>query len=83
MRSKEIANQVNEVLRNDPVCGNDLWMACRPGVWPVGDPVQVRHAWFAGATPELSVAVFAGEAGAVDAGLPKAVWEMFLQKLRP
>ncbi|MDX8143520.1 hypothetical protein SK854_15450 [Lentzea sp. BCCO 10_0061] len=82
VRSKEIANQVNEVLRNDPACGNDLWTACREGVWPTG----MRHAWFAGATPELSVAVFVGgdeAGGAVDAGLPKAVWETFLQKLRP
>ncbi|WP_439663016.1 hypothetical protein ACSHWB_17165 [Lentzea sp. HUAS TT2] len=74
LRSKEIANQVNEVLRKDPACGDDLWTACR-----ASDPAEVRHAWFAAATPELSVSVFAGEAGAVDAGLPKAVWE----KLRP
>ena len=84
LRSKEIAQQVTKVLRDDPVCGDDNpYLACRPGVWPVDGPV--RHAWMLGYTPELSVSVFVGgdeAGGAVDAGLPKAVWGTFLEKLK-
>lgn len=82
LRSKEIANQVTGVLRADPACSGKIPpVACRPGVWPVDGPA--RHAWFVGYTPELSVSVGGDEAGgAVDAGLPKAVWETFREKLR-
>ncbi|MGW6935036.1 hypothetical protein ACWGE0_33585 [Lentzea sp. NPDC054927] len=84
-RSKEIAQQVTKVLRDDPACGNDPYMACRAGVWPL-EPASTRHAWMTGYTPELAVAVYVGgdeAGGAVDAGLPKAVWGTFLEKLRP
>ena len=56
----------------------------RPGAWPSDGPA--RHAWMLGYTPELSVSVFVGgdeAGGAVDAGLPKAVWGTFLEKLKP
>lgn len=85
VRSKDIAQQVTKVLRDDPVCGdNNPYLACRPGVWPSDGPA--RHAWMLGYTPELSVSVFVGgdeAGGAVDAGLPKAVWGTFLEKLKP
>ncbi len=84
LRSKEIADQVTQVLRADPACAVNPSTACRPGAWP--DSARARHAWMASYTPELSVSVFAGgdeAGGAVDAGLPKAVWEAFLRKMRP
>ncbi|NKE56450.1 hypothetical protein FXN61_06235 [Lentzea sp. PSKA42] len=86
LRSKEIANQVAQVLRDDPVCGSNPVMVCRPGVWPLDDPARIRHAWMIGYTPELSVSVFVGgdeAGGAVDAGLPKTVWQKFQQNLQP
>lgn len=83
-RSKEIAKQVTAALKADPACGGTGLVACRPGVWPLDG--ASRHAWMAGYTAELAAAVFVGgdqTGGAVDAGLPKAVWGAFLEKLRP
>lgn len=84
VRGKDIAHQVTEVLRDDPACEENVYLACRPGTWPVDGPV--RRAWMAGYTPNLAVAVFVGgdeAGGAVDAGLPRAVWGTFQEKLRP
>jgi membrane peptidoglycan carboxypeptidase len=64
--------------------GNDPLVACRAGVWPL-EAAPARHAWMLGYTSAHSVSVFAGgdeAGGAVDAGLPKAVWERFLENLR-
>ena len=86
VRSKDIANQVTRVLRDDPACDHsNREMACRPGVWPLdgGASGRNRHAWMAGYTPQLAVSVFVGGEQAVDAGLPKAVWLKFLEKLQP
>ncbi|MFS8100038.1 hypothetical protein LFM09_23195 [Lentzea alba] len=76
LRSKDISGQVTRVLRDDPACGDNPEMACRTAALD-------RHAWMVACTPQLSVSVFVGGEQAVDVGLPKALWQKFLEKLKP
>ncbi|GGU46008.1 penicillin-binding transpeptidase domain-containing protein [Lentzea flava] len=93
-RSKDIANQITDVLRQDTVCGigQAPAAACRHGEYGAV-PDQVSHAWMVAYTPQISVAVFVGSdrpaTPAVDAGgaviagsgLPNDLWLAFKDKL--
>ncbi|GGU46003.1 hypothetical protein GCM10010178_43200 [Lentzea flava] len=67
---KELADQVTARLQANPVCKG---VACAPSSHPT-------HAWMAGYTPRLAVAVLVEQAGAAadDADLPGVIFQEFL-----
>lgn len=87
VRNKEIAKQVTDVLKADPACGENGFVACRPGVFEApGSPGQISHAWMVAYDSQVSVSVFAGSdqptMPAAKAALPKEIWLKFKSRLQ-
>lgn len=59
------ADRMTESLKQNPACNG---VACVSGAAP----------WMVGYTPQLAVTMYVQKAGAVDAGLPRVIWQEFL-----
>jgi membrane peptidoglycan carboxypeptidase len=90
-KSKAIADQVMTVLKDNTLCQN---VVCRAGEYGLpGSSDKNSHAWTVGYTDRMAITVMVGAADAskpaVDgtgapvggAGLPKAIWQKFVEKV--
>ncbi|MEU0884987.1 hypothetical protein ABZ345_40880 [Lentzea sp. NPDC005914] len=64
----DVARQFTARLKENPACNG---VACVPDAAP----------WMVGYMPQLAVALYVKKAGAVDAGLPRLIWQEFLAEL--
>lgn len=90
-RSKEISAQVTTVLKESTQCPGAV---CRAGQYEWGQSAETKHAWTVGYTDRMAVTVMVGNADdakpAQDAagvpisgaGLPKTIWQKFVEQLQ-
>jgi membrane peptidoglycan carboxypeptidase len=73
-KSKALAEQVTTVLKDNTVCPNAV---CLAGEYEPVPNAAGGHAWTVGYTDRMAVTVMTG---GTDAGLPKAIWQKFVEQ---
>ncbi|MCP2250293.1 penicillin-binding transpeptidase domain-containing protein [Lentzea aerocolonigenes] len=92
-RSKAMADEVTTVLKENTLCPGSV---CRAAEYEMPDAVPGlnQHAWTVGYTDRMAVTVLVGTAGTAHpvkdatgapiagAGLPKTIWQRFVEKVQ-